>query len=162
MILKEPNQNNENSISIEFTNEEWSELKKYISIRGERKYFLVGFHRVLSKKLQNQGIKCYLSCKSNWFSKKNINNWSGLYKCLDSDCKIVYKAELNIKDDKYLVKIVWNDTSSHVNVVPSLKFRCVGEKRKSLGLRIMSEGLTNIKSKNTIDFYENTIKSIFF
>ena len=162
-ILKESNQSHENSVSIEFTEEEWSELKKYISLRGVRKSFLIGFHRILAKKLQSQGIKCYLSCKSNWFSSKNIKKWSGLYKCSDPDCKILYKAELDIKNDRYLIIISWNDTYSHLNYInPSLKLRCVGEKRKSLGFRIMSEGIANIKAKNTIDFYDKANKSIHF
>jgi hypothetical protein len=41
------------------------------------------------------------------------------------------------------------------------KNRCTGEKRKTLALNIMSEGVANIQAKNIINFYDTTNKSMY-
>ena len=41
------------------------------------------------------------------------------------------------------------------------KNRCTGEKRKTLALNIMSEGVANIPAKNIINFYDTTNKSMY-
>lgn len=47
----------ENKMEIYFTIEEWKDLQKYIS-KSKRKKFMSYFHKALSTRLQNQGLKC--------------------------------------------------------------------------------------------------------
>jgi len=151
----------ENKIDISFTITEWRELISFISSSNGRKKFRKPFHNKLNIKIQREGIKCYLLCKSNWFRKNQA--WSGTYKCIDEFCKIVYKAYLsneNVLDNKVIITIKWNGTAEHEKIKGDLN-RCCGEARKTLGFEILSEGMYNVQSKNNINYSQTSNKCKF-
>lgn len=90
-ILKNILQNKEQTIkkkySIDIDHKEWIYLQGQISSSG-RERFKVGMSHFLSKKLQERGVKCYLTCKYNWFKEKKSQKtespyWKGLYVCTE-------------------------------------------------------------------------------
>ena len=67
-----------------------------LSLTGPRKMFLVAFTNILSRFLQQNGIKCYPHCVYNYFSvAKNRNSkdlWRGKYSCTNPECDVFYVA----------------------------------------------------------------------
>lgn len=149
-------------MDIYFTIEEWKDLQKYIS-KSKRKKFLSYFHKALSTRLQNQGLKCWLSCQFNWF-KKSKEIWSGTYKCVDTNCKIVYHAKILNDDSSFEFKeninvvIEWNGSCFHQKITQKYITQCRGNARKTLGLEIMAGGISNIQADNVIKYFQSSNK----
>ena len=76
----------------------------------KRKKFKKEFDNFLSLKLQNLGLNCWLTCKSNWFKKENSRKfskafWNGSFFCIDNECQNNFKArimqEINLGKNYY-------------------------------------------------------------
>jgi hypothetical protein len=127
-------------------------------ILGFIEFFLIGF------KNENRNFVCALKCKSNKFNNLNNKNyWDGKYSCLEPGCCLKFDANLsksNFKSDKFIINVSWTGVATHPITLVK-KNRCTGEKRKTLALNIMSEGVANIQAKNIINFYDTTNKSMY-
>lgn len=142
---------------------EWNELTRYISGKS-RKKFLVGFDRVLAKKLQSNGIKCWIKCEYNWFGAEKFNRlyWTGLYKC--SSCNIKYKCCIESfpcnKSIELLVR--WEGDCSHDKLTDSKsQKRIEGLTRLTFAQKIIADGCLNLTANEFLDA-KNLDERIYF
>ena len=141
---KEVNQS-ENVITLFLTSAEWKKIYQ-INVNGSaiRKKFRAGFAHFLSKKIQSNGLNCYLNDRksSNWFKEMK---WRGLYKC--SACDLSYLCIISdINDDKNIkITIKWTGSSNHAKV--SRREQCRGETRKHYAVKLVADGVVNFRSQ---------------
>ena len=151
-----------------------------ISSKGKngRKLFLSEFTHFLNKKLFENGVNCKLVMKYNWFKseisrKKNCYFWSGMYICKIGDCKIQYHAYIEMFTDfksPFDITIKWNGNPDHqITSLKPLQPRISGLDRKSLGLELLANGITNTRNKIILEkdtssrpISRNTLKQIKF
>lgn len=165
--------NNENNTSkIKLNLDEISLVNKMILIfRDGRRCFSADFTKLLSKKLQILGTKCWLKCNFNWFRKQNSrktgNFWNGKYQCIE--CNKVYSFSMNDESMEYLNIENFEHDNPHVDFVIEPNFRISGEKRKILALEIASKGISNFRAekflfnKSNLVFYKKSkLNMIFF
>ena len=132
-----------NCIQINFTETEWNEVQIFVLTDSNgRKYFKSDFDRVLSIKLQKNGIKCWLYCNYNYFMKKKTHIlWKGQFLC--RECKIKFIIVVLKNDEKKNFLVSWNQIIEHVSPVIPPNKRITSEERKKLGYELKSKGTTN-------------------
>ena len=143
---------------IKFTPEEWVILQTFV-VRNIRSSFSHQFSDFLSKKLQNIGIKCWVRCKHNWFRrnksrKANSPFWNGVYICIDSKCKQIFKTtiieplEINSLKDVILF-VEKNNEESHTEKI-SKNIVCSSLKRISQANELFINKPLNCKTSNIL------------
>lgn len=137
---------------ITLSTNEKNELKDFIqTFKDGRKNFSSKFTSFISRKLQNLGLKCWLSCKSNWFrkegSRKNGAFWNGSYFCIEcgKKFKIIIKSE-----DMETIHVVDSiqECNLHQEFVCEPKKRITGVKRQLIAQEIVSKGICNFRAEN--------------
>ena len=97
--------------------------------------------------------------RSNWFtSSKTPKNilWHGNFKCINSSCTTNFKAAVYSDIEKYKpveIEVKLNNFKLHEKV--DKYDRIVGENRKFMAQKIISNGLQNFKAENIIDNRNN-------
>ena len=121
------------------------------SVRGKNRYrFSNNFDHLISQKLQENGVNCYLKQSFNWFSKKNNYAWYGQYLCIDKSCKLQFKAnisESNI-DGSVSVYVKWNGNCLHEK--KKRRVRCTGKERKEMAKTIRANGNDLVKQDHLL------------
>ncbi len=132
---------------------DWLNLQKYVSCR--RRKFLSPFTKLLTLRLQKEGIKCCLNCNYNYFStasvKKPLNFWRGTYGCNNPHCKANYVAiikQLQLNTD--VIIEVYTENECHHDHQEDVKIRIDGDYRKNLGKELLIKGTLMVKSENII------------
>lgn len=115
-----------------------------------RKRFLTGFDDYISTKLQEKGFRCWLRSIYNWMKKANADKlWKGKYKCLSEECNLKFQAEVVLNSNESLdFSITWYGYCSHEKIKPG--FRISQKERSDVAVQIVSNGLSNYVSENTI------------
>ncbi len=133
-------------------------LQQHVSFnKYGRRRFLTKFHDSLSAKLQNQGLRCWLSNNNNhnWFTVNNL--WSGRYACIEKTCKNTFQASIC----KYsplksvFIEVAPNELSIHSSFVKKIQ-TCRGSDRRSLGKELLAFGNTRVKVENVLFNIENS------
>lgn len=138
-------------LDIDINQSEKNQIENLIVTFGDgRKRLSADFTNFVSKKLQANGIKCWLKCNSNWFLKENGRKkgdfWSGKYSCIE--CSSIYKLRIKkLPIEKIEVETIL-DLSSHQEFIEKKTNRISGEKRKILAQEIVSKGVGNFKTEN--------------
>ena len=149
---------------ILFSPNEWKSLQNFVAILNKagkkRKQFKVQFHDVLSKKIQNSGINCWLvnTNSNNYFRCESSQRshcspfWHAKYNCLNKNCKIVFYANIfdlpeNINDD-IKVFIDFENVADHPKCIK--KIRCTGNDRDKQKMKLLSIGTSNTLNENII------------
>ena len=131
-----------NCIQFNFTEFEWTEVQKFVSQDSkERKYFKSEFDVVLSKKLQQNGVKCWVYCNFNYFLRKTNLVWKGEFIC--RECKIKFFPIMSRSDVCKNLIVTWYREIEHETAVIPPKRRITGEERKQFGYQLKSKGVTN-------------------
>jgi len=127
-------------------------LQEHTSIqKSGRRRFLTKFHDHLSLKLQDLGLKCWLSDRQryNWFTGNNF--WIGKYDCIEKSCKNVFNASIckySTLNDVFVV-VKANEVSVHSSFVKKIT-SCRGAERRSLGKELLAFGNTKVKVENVL------------
>lgn len=121
-------------------------------VYGQGKQWLSAhFTRFLSKKLQKNGINCWLTCIRNHVNKYPVLCGGGKFKCISKKCNKVYKVTfLKVFDDQSIKMVVsFDDFSSHKKINEPA-YRIIGEERKELGVRLLAKGTTNVRNEHIL------------
>jgi len=127
-------------------------LQEHTSIqKSGRRRFLTKFNDHLSLKLQDLGLKCWLSDRQryNWFTGNNL--WIGKYDCIEKSCKNVFNASIrkySTLNDVFVV-VKANELSVHSSFVKKIT-SCRGAERRSLGKELLAFGNTKVKVENVL------------
>lgn len=159
-LVKNSNENTQNTNYLQFSllYSDWLEIQKFVSTdKNQRKYFLCDFDKWLSSNLQKQGIKCFIKCSFNYFSRKPDPVWKGLYKCID--CKNNFSIRILNIGKKYTLYAYWNKSINHEFFVEPPTPRICGEKRKNLSYELKAKGVSNFVSENSNG---KSLKFVFF
>lgn len=131
---------------IEIPASDWLLLKRCLK---QRQRLLADFHNFLSKKLQDNGLNCWLRCDFNWFcsnkSKKSTSKyWCGTYHCIVNECKIILKAfvEDPIVDveQKVRINVFFFGKCTHEK---KTLIQLSKEQKEQLGYKLKAEGVSN-------------------
>jgi hypothetical protein len=129
-----------NFIDLSFNSSLWCDLlKHYVTVSGKRKRFKVNFDNILTSKLQEAGVNCWLKSKWNWLSHQG-KKWNGVYGCLLEDCDIEYKCHLDSigVDGNAKIIVNWKDSDNFHEKITKIK-RFEGERNKLAGnLKILN------------------------
>ena len=151
-------------IELKIDQSEILKLKSYIG-NYNRSKFKKDFDVFLSKKLQILGIKCWLKCKYNWFSKSTCTKnpyWKGVFECIDPNCPNVFKASinkifdqndsiflLNERNKTLSIRIQYTQNNIHKKFLTK-NIKCSGKSREEQNTEILAYGLTNCQTNNVI------------
>ncbi|CAF1028135.1 unnamed protein product [Brachionus calyciflorus] len=140
---KEKNDNGAvNCFQFRLSKTEWDDIQKFISKdKNKRQYFTSEFDHVISKTLQENGIKCWVYNNFNYFLKKTAFLWKGEFIC--RECKIKFLLTLSRNDDNKNFLVSWSKDIQHEIFVIPTKIKIKGEKRIRLGYELKSKGTTN-------------------
>lgn len=179
--LKKPSmrKKNENIIYVAFKQKEWNEcLGECTFVGNGRKGFKVSFLNLLSSKLQNKGVKCWLdntrkrSCY-NYFGKSAF--WTGKSRCVFPECPCVFSSKISNPSigthGKVIVKVKILGVCSHGIRASKLK-HCKEKQRQELGLLLSSIGCANtlgqihisnlvnkLQNKGLLQFHASILKA---
>ncbi len=137
---------------MKFSNEEFEYLETFhtsVHISGRRR-LLIEFHVALSKKLQDLGLKCWLTNRKrfNWFKSNNL--WSAKYDCYVKTCKNTFDAFIRRRHGESVFVVVQSiQVSSHTFFVKKIQC-CRGSDRRNLGKELLAYGNSQVKVKNII------------
>jgi hypothetical protein len=146
--------NEKNKIKVEILQDEISGLVKLISGK-RRKTFLSTFDNLLTLKLQKNGIKCWLKCRSNWFSKEGGNNahaWKGSFNCVSEKCDILYEAVINESiriNTNVCIDVTWCGLANHDKIIKNI--RCSGSTRFAVAMESIAKGVANYQIDQKLD-----------
>ena len=126
-----------------------SELENFKSITKKRPFLLRSFGNLLTKVLQEKcEVRCYIKPLYNWLCVAKFNNskhkniWSGVYICIDNNCKkefFFYMKNYPANNNQVIINCKWNDENIHSNKLTKVE-RVSGFKRKIMALDIKSNG----------------------
>jgi len=150
---------NVKKLIITFNSEEWTNALLFSTSYDNRVRFKSEFSTLLSERIQNKGVNCWLKCVFNWIRKKNSLKtsspfWNGLYRCID--CSKSFKAQIHQEskdnlDNKYvLVFIEYKEQMNHKEKVNG-KIRCVGDKRTQQAKELLIDSTCNVISNNILE-----------
>lgn len=146
-------------------------ISQYITTNNgsyTRSRFRNGFHDILTKKIQEKGVKCWLNCVYYWFSRDN-KSWHGLYKCIAFNCDIKYDAKIElISIEENIIKVIirYQKQEIHEHFISKTR-RCTGTERKKQALELMANGVSNNQFENllfnkTVDSSASNIFKVYF
>jgi hypothetical protein len=125
--------------------------------------FLVAFTNILSRFLQQNGIKCYLHCVYNYFSvAKNRNSkdlWRGKYSCTNPACDVFYVAYIKSIEKNGDVVVMINSNGEVLHDKQNKPAKITRTERVNLGKELDRMGALNVRANNIIENLE--IKSVF-
>jgi hypothetical protein len=147
-IMKE---DSKNKLKITINSYEWDIIKTYIRQYNNRLKFCREFDNFLSQKMQEKGINCWLKCSHNYLSPSKTNNiWRGVYYCQDNQCLNKYTAKIVKTDTTELyIEVECDILNGHSEKIQK-KIFCRGEKRETLALNLMSSGIYNVETENSL------------
>ena len=147
------------------TKEEWINRFFDLVVCYEQRFkFKQEISLFLSEKLQEQNVKCWLKCKSNWFKKKESNKksapwWRGNFSCVDSKCLNTFLAEIqncqnilqNNEEKNFIqIDIIWyQDSNQHLNFVLR-EPRCSGQERIQVAKNLVELGVMNTQINHVL------------
>ena len=117
---------------IDINIEEWKILEEQIT-KSKRLRFKSGMTSFLNRKLQSQGVTCWLVCKYNWIKDTKGQKcfspyWNGEYSCIDPACENQFKSI--IKEQSCLkIEVTATEQIIHPNKLTRIS-RCCGESEK--------------------------------
>lgn len=152
------------NLEIKFNESEQKILQNLIVIFSDgRKRFKAEFSNFISKKIQENGIKCWLKVNSNWFRKENGRKygdyWSGKFSCVSCANFFKMRIESNRMDRIIIENIV--DNCSHLENIKPPNNRISGVKRKLISHEIVSNGVGNFRAENFLKEPRNNYFSLF-
>jgi len=139
----------ENEFSVVISKGDWEEAEKCIRSTNSRKKFNKFFHEKLNQIIKLNGIKCYLICLNNYFSKNQTNYlWKGKYKCKGRYCSIKYSAIITkqCETSDIVLTVEWNGKSLHEDI--SKPITCSDLLRDEMKLHLMAKGQNVVASEN--------------
>lgn len=163
--LAEPMETDKSSdsqkIVLPIQSREWNIFQSYIAIYNGRTKFKTEFTDILSEKIQNYGVNCWLKCEYNWFKatssqKKSAPFWHGRYVCVDPKCKLKFEAliedPINDTEKKQSVLIFINYIGVDYHEKKLIKkIRCFGLERDLQAKELLQEGTCNVIVNNIIN-----------
>jgi hypothetical protein len=149
---------------INLTQEEKNDIiRNFIGYSNNgRKRLSNKFSDFVSSKLQKAGLKCWLSCKYNWFrkekSRKSGDFWSGKYFCIE--CKMEVSLSVRSSDQTYILA-KYSKIKEHDKLVEkNINKRIIGAEREKIGTEINSKGITNFRAENYLK--KSNLNLVFF
>lgn len=144
---------------VSIDSSDWKKLlTACIRIYNNRSKFSNQFDNFLAQKLQDLGLKCWIKCKFNWFSKfqsrKKVARWRGIYKCQDVQCKNKFEAAIYNENElqnqqEILVFVKYTVRNSHSSkLFKKLSYR--GESREQQGIELLAFKTTNVLNENLV------------
>lgn len=140
---------------IEFSVKETKTLLR-LKIGSKRQKFSAKFLAIINEKIHKIGINCFLEESWNWFKRINSRKkgpfWSGVYYCVNRNCKTKFTLKLNKSfklGDNVTIDVFYKNPKTQHELITSKKKTYISkEERKKLALDTKIKGVQIVRSEN--------------